>query len=66
MRHTAALAALKEGWAAELRRQRDAWAAAERAKRESWAEAKAAEIKALTVKVRLAANGFECWRGMLC
>lgn len=52
-RHAAALAALKEGWAAELRRQREAWGAAERAKREAWAEAKAAEIKALTVKVRV-------------
>ena len=36
----------------ELRRQREAWSAAECAKRDAWAETKAAEIKALTVKVR--------------
>jgi hypothetical protein len=50
-KHAAVVAALKQGWAAELRRQRDAWAASEQAKREAWSEAKAAEIKTLTVKV---------------
>jgi 5-azacytidine-induced protein 1 len=50
-RYGAAIAALKEGWAGELRRQREGWAAAERARRDAWAEGKAAEIKALTVKV---------------
>ncbi|KIY95866.1 hypothetical protein MNEG_12097 [Monoraphidium neglectum] len=49
-RYGAAIAALKEGWAGELRRQREGWAAAERARRDAWAEGKAAEIKALTVK----------------
>jgi hypothetical protein len=48
------VAALKEGWAAELRRQKEAWAAAERTKREAWAESKTAEIKELTIKVRRA------------
>jgi hypothetical protein len=60
-RHGAALAALKEGWAAELRRQREAWGASERAKRDTWAEAKAAEIKALTVKVTTRRAGNEGW-----
>lgn len=50
-RHAGVITALKEGWAAELKRQREAWCAAERVKREAWSEAKTAEIKALTVKV---------------
>ncbi len=45
------VAALTEGWATELRRQKEAWAGAERIKREAWAEAKTAEIKELTIKV---------------
>jgi hypothetical protein len=51
-RQEAALAALKAGWAAELKAQREAWGAAERAKRGAWEAAKTAEIKELTVKVR--------------
>lgn len=34
------VAALKEGWAAELKRQREGWAAAEKASRDKWLEAK--------------------------
>ncbi len=49
-RHEAGLAALKAGWAEELRRQRDAWAAAEKIKRDSWAEEKTREVKELTIK----------------
>lgn len=49
-RHEAAMAALKDGWAAELRRQKEAWAAAEKIKRESWAEEKTREVKELTIK----------------
>lgn len=44
------MAALKEGWTAELRRQKEGWAAAERVRREQWMEAKTAEVKQLTVK----------------
>ena len=44
------MAALKEGWAEELRRQKDAWAAAEKIKRDSWAEEKTREVKELTIK----------------
>ncbi|KAG2454006.1 hypothetical protein HYH02_001049 [Chlamydomonas schloesseri] len=45
-----AIAKLKEGWAAELRRQKEGWAAAEKQRREAWMSAKAAEIKDMTVK----------------
>jgi 5-azacytidine-induced protein 1 len=49
-RHERALAKLKDGWSAELRRQKEAWSASERVKREQWVEAKTAEVKELTVK----------------
>ena len=49
-RQAHALAALKDGWAAELRRQRESWAAAERSRREQWMQGKTAEVKQLTVK----------------
>lgn len=49
-KHERSLAALKEGWAAELRRQKEGWAAAERVRREQWMEAKTSEVKQLTVK----------------
>lgn len=45
-----AIAKLKEGWAAELRRQKEGWAAAEKQRREAWMAAKATEIKDMTVK----------------
>lgn len=43
--------AMKDGWAAELKRQREAWAAAEKIKREAWCDNKTSEIKEMTVKV---------------
>uniref|UniRef100_A0A061RE31 5-azacytidine-induced protein 1 n=2 Tax=Tetraselmis sp. GSL018 TaxID=582737 RepID=A0A061RE31_9CHLO len=49
-RHEAAVAALKDRWAAELKRQKEAWAAAEKIKRDSWAEEKAKEVKEMTIK----------------
>jgi hypothetical protein len=50
-RHAAAVAALKQGWAAELKRQAANWEAAAAAKQEAWRTAKVAEIKEQTVKV---------------
>lgn len=49
--HNAALSALKQGWAAELKRQAASWEAAAAAKQEAWRAAKVAEIKEQTVKV---------------
>jgi 5-azacytidine-induced protein 1 len=49
-RNEAAIAALKDGFVAELKRQKEAWAAAEKIKRESWAEEKTREVKELTIK----------------
>ncbi|KAG2485000.1 hypothetical protein HYH03_016204 [Edaphochlamys debaryana] len=49
-KHEKVLAKLKEGWAAELRRQKEAWAAAEKQRREAWMASKASEIKDVTVK----------------
>lgn len=49
-RQERAMAKLKEGWTAELKRQKEAWAAAERVRREQWQEAKTTEVKELTVK----------------
>ncbi|GIM00334.1 hypothetical protein Vretimale_5477 [Volvox reticuliferus] len=49
-RQERAIAKLKEGWAAELKRQKEAWAAAEKQRREAWMQSKAAEIKDVTVK----------------
>jgi len=49
--------ALKEGWAAELRRQRRDWAAAEEARRGAWVAQKTRDIKELTAKVRR----LPCW-----
>ena len=49
-KHERAIAKLKEGWGAELRRQREGWAAAERVKREQWMGAKTQEVKDITVK----------------
>ena len=49
--HDAAVEALKEGWAAELRRQRRDWAAAEEARRGTWVAQKTRDIKELTAKV---------------
>ena len=45
-----AMSKMKEGWAAELRRQREGWAATEKGKREVWMEAKTREVKEVTVK----------------
>jgi hypothetical protein len=39
-RQAQVVAAMKGGWAAELRRQREGWAAGERAQRDKWLEAK--------------------------
>jgi hypothetical protein len=50
-RHAAAIAALKSGWAAELKRQQAAWESGAAAKQEAWRTAKTAEIKEQTVKV---------------
>jgi hypothetical protein len=50
-RHTAAIAALKSGWAAELKRQQAGWESGAAAKQEAWRAAKTAEIKEQTVKV---------------
>jgi hypothetical protein len=50
-RHAAAVCALKQGWAAELKRQAANWEAAAAAKQEAWRTAKVAEIKEQTVKV---------------
>ena len=50
--HEGGIQALKEGWAAELRRQREAWAAAESARRDDWVARRTREIKELTAKVR--------------
>ncbi len=61
-RHERALAKLKDGWAAELRRQKEAWAAAERARREAWMEAKTGEVKELTIK-GLEVEVRACWGG---
>jgi hypothetical protein len=49
-RHERMLSKLKDGWAAELRRQKEAWAAGERSKRDAWVAAKTQEVKELTVK----------------
>ena len=46
--------ALKEGWAAKLRRQRRDWAAAEEARRGAWVVQKTRDIKELTAKVSAA------------
>lgn len=51
--HNAAVGALKQGWAAELKRQAANWEAAAAAKQEAWRAAKVAEIKEQTVKVRM-------------
>lgn len=51
-RHAAAVNALKQGWAAELKRQAANWEAAAAAKQEAWRSAKVAEIKEQTVKVQ--------------
>jgi hypothetical protein len=45
------VSALKQGWAAELKRQAAAWEAAAAGKQEAWRVAKLAEIKEQTVKV---------------
>jgi 5-azacytidine-induced protein 1 len=50
-KHERTLTALKEGWAAELQRQRETWAATEKAKRQAWEANKMAEIKDMTVRV---------------
>jgi hypothetical protein len=50
-RHSAAIAALKSGWAAELKRQQAGWESGAAAKQEAWRAAKTAEIKEQTVKV---------------
>ena len=50
-RRNSAVAALKQGWAAELKRQAANWEAAAAAKQEAWRTAKLAEIKEQTVKV---------------
>ena len=50
-KHERTLAALKEGWASELQRQRETWAATEKAKRQAWEANKMAEIKDMTVRV---------------
>jgi hypothetical protein len=50
-RHAAAVGALKQGWAAELKRQAANWETAAAAKQEAWKTAKVAEIKEQTVKV---------------
>jgi hypothetical protein len=50
-RHAASVGALKQGWAAELKRQAANWEAAAAAKQEAWRAAKVAEIKEQTVKV---------------
>lgn len=50
-RHAAAVAALKQGWAAELKRQAANWEASAAAKQEAWRTAKVSEIKEQTVKV---------------
>ncbi|GLI64721.1 hypothetical protein VaNZ11_008065 [Volvox africanus] len=49
-RQERAIAKLKEGWAAELKRQKETWAAAEKQRQEAWMQSKAAEIKDVTVK----------------
>ncbi|GIL49463.1 hypothetical protein Vafri_5793 [Volvox africanus] len=49
-RQERAIAKLKEGWAAELKRQKETWAAAEKQRQEAWIQSKAAEIKDMTVK----------------
>ncbi|KXZ53290.1 hypothetical protein GPECTOR_7g1184 [Gonium pectorale] len=49
-RQERSIAKLKEGWAAELRRQKETWAAAEKQRRDAWMASKAAEIKDVTVK----------------
>jgi hypothetical protein len=49
-RQERAISKLKDGWAAELKRQKDGWAAAEKQRREAWMQSKAAEIKDVTVK----------------
>jgi hypothetical protein len=60
-RHAAAIAALKSGWASELKRQQAAWEAGAAAKQEAWRAAKTAEIKEQTVKVRLKAISMGCF-----
>lgn len=49
--HNAAMSALKQGWAAELKCQAASWEAAAAAKQEAWRVDKVAEIKEQTVKV---------------
>lgn len=51
--HSATVAALKQGWAAELKRQAANWEAAAAGKQEAWRMAKLAEIKEQTVKASL-------------
>ena len=50
--HEVDIQALKDGWAAELRRQREAWAAAESGRRNAWVLHKTREIKESTARVR--------------
>ena len=51
--------ALKEGWAAELKRQREGWAAGERAQRDKWLQAK--------TQVRVCLGpGQHAWGGAVC
>lgn len=55
-RHSQAIAALKVGWAAELKRQRAAWDAGTAAQQDAWRASKTAEIKEQTAKVRCVAH----------
>lgn len=59
-RHAASIAALKAGWAAELKRQHAAWQAGVTTQQEAWRAAKVAEIKEQTVKVCVGAHDVLC------
>lgn len=59
-RHAAAIAALKAGWAAELKRQQASWEAGHAAKQDAWRAEKTKEIKEQTVKVNQ--STFRCYQ----
>ena len=45
---------MKEGWVAELKKQKEGWAAAEKGRRDIWLADKTKQVKELTVKVKTA------------
>ena len=50
-KHAAGVESLKEGWLAELKKQKEGGAAAEKGRRDIWLADKTKQVKELTVKV---------------